>query len=126
MLEKWQGNTECLKYRGISFEIRSEKVSLKTIVIYRLLVSYLFLFEAYTGMSQPAVRRLRLAIAEKRKKPKKLKGLFGTLGKKESHEVTKVLLPAGGSAIASSDKQDQFATSLIGKDEVRCVFFPML
>lgn len=72
-------------------------------------------------MSQPAIRRLRHAIAEKRKKIKKSKGIFSTMGKKESREVAKILLPVAENRDLSPNSFPNTSASLIGIDEVRSI-----
>ncbi|VDN39189.1 unnamed protein product, partial [Gongylonema pulchrum] len=71
-------------------------------------------FQSFTGLSQPAIRRLRVAIAEKKKKMKKSRGIFSTIARKENRELTTVLVPA--STIAPTIQQA--GTCLIPKDEV--------
>ncbi|VBB29935.1 unnamed protein product, partial [Acanthocheilonema viteae] len=75
--------------------------------------------KSYTGLSQPAIRRLRVAIAEKKKKSKKSKGIFSSIGKKESREVTKVLVPTTGTTELSWISPENGGTSLIVKEEIK-------
>ncbi|VDK72097.1 unnamed protein product [Onchocerca ochengi] len=75
--------------------------------------------KSYTGLSQPAIRRLRVAIAEKKKKSKKSKGIFSSIGKKESHEVTKVLVPTRGTTEIFWPFPENGSTSLIIKEEIK-------
>uniref|UniRef100_A0A915PE56 non-specific protein-tyrosine kinase n=1 Tax=Setaria digitata TaxID=48799 RepID=A0A915PE56_9BILA len=75
--------------------------------------------KSYTGLSQPAIRRLRVAIAEKKKKHKKSKGIFSSIGKKESREVTKVLVPATNTVDLLGSFPENGATCLIVKDEIK-------
>uniref|UniRef100_A0AAF5PJM2 non-specific protein-tyrosine kinase n=1 Tax=Wuchereria bancrofti TaxID=6293 RepID=A0AAF5PJM2_WUCBA len=75
--------------------------------------------KSYTGLSQPAIRRLRVAIAEKKKKSKKSKGIFSSIGKKESREVTKVLVPTVGTTELLWNFPENGGTSLIIKEEIK-------
>ncbi|VDK80868.1 unnamed protein product [Litomosoides sigmodontis] len=75
--------------------------------------------KSYTGLSQPAIRRLRVAIAEKKKKSKKLKGIFSSIGKKESREVTKVFVPTTGTTELLWSFPEDGGTSLIAKEEIK-------
>ncbi|CAG9530327.1 unnamed protein product [Cercopithifilaria johnstoni] len=74
--------------------------------------------KSYTGISQPAIRRLRVAIAKK-KKSKKSKGIFSSIGKKESREVTKVLVPTIDTTELLWTFPENGGTSLIVKDEIK-------
>ncbi|VDM28504.1 unnamed protein product [Toxocara canis] len=74
--------------------------------------------KSYTGLSQPAIRRLRLAIAEKKKKAKRLKGLFSTIGRKEGKDVSKVVL-APSTVSLTSPTNDKGTTCLIAKDQIK-------
>uniref|UniRef100_A0A0M3HGL6 non-specific protein-tyrosine kinase n=1 Tax=Ascaris lumbricoides TaxID=6252 RepID=A0A0M3HGL6_ASCLU len=81
--------------------------------------------KSYTGLSQPAIRRLRLAITEKKKKAKKSKGLFSTIGRKEAKEISKVMLTPNAlpDPALSTDKP---TTCLIAKDQVSRRFIEAL
>uniref|UniRef100_A0A0R3RY40 non-specific protein-tyrosine kinase n=1 Tax=Elaeophora elaphi TaxID=1147741 RepID=A0A0R3RY40_9BILA len=74
---------------------------------------------SYTGLSQPAIRRLRVAIAEKKKKNKKSRGIFSSIGRKESREVTKVLVPSTGTTELLWTLPENGGTSLIIKEEIK-------
>ncbi|EFO16086.1 hypothetical protein LOAG_12423 [Loa loa] len=74
--------------------------------------------KSYTGLSQPAIRRLRVAIAEKKKKSKKSKGIFSSIGRKESREVTKVLVPTSTPELLWTFPENG-GTSLIIKEEIK-------
>ncbi|KAM3728933.1 Tyrosine-protein kinase [Dirofilaria immitis] len=75
--------------------------------------------KSYTGLSQPAIRRLRVAIAEKKKKNKKSKGIFSSIGKKDSHEATKVLVTTRGATELLWPFSENGGTSLIAKEEIK-------
>ncbi len=64
------------------------------------------------GLSAPAIRRLRAALIEKRKRKKtKPGGLFGTVNKPRSDSVRVV--------VAAENNDQPTSTCLIGKDQVR-------
>uniref|UniRef100_A0A158R452 non-specific protein-tyrosine kinase n=1 Tax=Syphacia muris TaxID=451379 RepID=A0A158R452_9BILA len=73
------------------------------------------------GLSIPAIRRLRLAIADKKKKLKKSKGIFSTVGRKDGQNMTKIMLAADAipDAVPSTSKDtSSIATCLIAKEEI--------
>uniref|UniRef100_A0A915BWW5 non-specific protein-tyrosine kinase n=2 Tax=Parascaris univalens TaxID=6257 RepID=A0A915BWW5_PARUN len=74
--------------------------------------------KSYTGLSQPAIRRLRSAITEKKKKSKKAKGLFSTIGRKEAKEISKVMLTSNALPDPAVDT-DKPTTCLIAKDQIK-------
>ncbi|VDN58447.1 unnamed protein product [Dracunculus medinensis] len=72
--------------------------------------------KSYLNISQPAVRRLRQAIIEKKKKLKKSKGLFSTIGRKDGREASKIVSTTA-TALRDPPKVEN-NTCLISKDQV--------